>query len=649
MPKSARKPPKAALVHRSTYRKRRREDEDEDNARPARRSRIPVHAAPRRQEEAGQSSIPRSQHLLHNAGAASTTGQSISSEDISLDDVEREKRGRFERRMHLLEQTTSILSEAAGYLSSSQDQTARLARQKAEGKWQRALPFHDEINSALLWFKETLGFRREELSAQHDKLSTLFGEALDLYEDLVAAQARTSGGHGAYPYIQLLHTEYEQHQRELREPKPLGYVRYLYCPSIRIRHRLIRQISLFERSFSVILAEQERSCRITRILSAATSLKEWCPPSGLSKHVPLIGRALQYHRPCVCDQSHHKAHLSFSSSKDSDILGTYKICLSTDSESYIVATLHLQAESPEAPDKGKKSSSKRVMFQQSHHAQCQTWIPCEGICEAFAEGPGNYALHTNEAQSRNLRCEVPQDSKFRLRSLRDIIKSGTLIELGALKRAILGALLTYTYLFTVKTPFWDNSEEEPDFWFREETHTKDVDIRQIFLRCPDQSCVPSGAQNWPKALNRERPSLPALGKLLFEVWQGTACTWDALIKRHENHEGVNMLSHHWLLAIDNCLDQSEVLRDGGDIRDDPKLRSAFVNRVAKILQRMVEISEDCCFDEALKGGHTRTIAEAAAFELPNASYRFAEGASNEKHQVCLHDDEERARDSITGE
>lgn len=651
MPKLARN---SQVALRSTRSKRRRKDEDsKDNARPAHRPRIIEHTSRHGQEETREESVVRSQHPLHNAPTGSITRRNISQAGPPPADMKSSECNRFKTAMCLLKQTTSILSEAAGYLSSSKDEIAHTARQKVREKWQNALPFHEEIHGALLRLKEVLKLHHEELSAQHDKLFPLFKEILDLYEEMITKQARdtsTAKSHDAYPYIHLLHIEYEQHQRELRRPKPLGYIRYICWPSVRIRQRLMDQINLCEKSFDVVLAEQEFKSRTAKILSAATILDEWCPPSGLSKHVPLISGAIKLYRPCVCDQSHHQVRLSFSSSKDSDTLGAYNICLSTDSEIHIIATLHLlRAETLETTAKEKEPSAKQARFEELQHARCQAWDPCEGICEAFAKGPGKYALHANEANLQDLRCEVPRGPDFRLKSFREILQSGTLIGIGASKRAILGALLTYTYLFTVKTPFWDDSEEEPDFWFREEIRTRELDIGQIFLRYSDYPPVPSEAQNWPKVLNRERPSLPALGKLLFEVWQGTACTWDALIKRQDNHEGENPLSHHWRLAIDNCLDKSDVLRDGGDIRQDPELRSAFVNRVAKILQRMVEISEDRCFENVLKGGRKYIIAQEAASRGLNASYRPADGSSYHKDKLCLHDGEDQARTSITEE
>jgi hypothetical protein len=105
-------------------------------------------------------------------------------------------------------------------------------------------------------------------------------------------------------------------------------------------------------------------------------------------------------------------------------------------------------------------------------------------------------------------------------------------------------------------------------------------------------------------LNPEHPTLPALGKLLFEIWQGVALDWDQLldkVKDCEKSENDKFgFGCYQLLAIKTCLgQQGQVLKDAGSIKHSETLRPHFVHRIIKTMQWLAEKSALSTLDQIL--------------------------------------------------
>ncbi|GAB7323070.1 hypothetical protein MBLNU13_g05584t3 [Cladosporium sp. NU13] len=124
--------------------------------------------------------------------------------------------------------------------------------------------------------------------------------------------------------------------------------------------------------------------------------------------------------------------------------------------------------------------------------------------------------------------------------------------------------------------FWQFGIGEPDFWFnktsRGPAHDNLVPVMQY------RPEVPSSEATAPleKIMNSQRPSLPALGKLLLEIWLGSVVPWDNLQARMDECRK-KIGGEHWALAVETCLWGAEDagLREPGHLLDIPEMRAEF--------------------------------------------------------------------------
>jgi hypothetical protein len=149
-------------------------------------------------------------------------------------------------------------------------------------------------------------------------------------------------------------------------------------------------------------------------------------------------------------------------------------------------------------------------------------------------------------------------------------------------RLILTLLLSYAYLYLGGSSWWPNARLDSGLWFAD--HLDDKIIRPFL-----QFSTAKEHQKWAveKCINPVRPSLPAFGKLILEIWLGRPITWG-----EEDMQGVindcqrSALGPHIYGIANSCIEADPILKGEGRLRDNLLMKKTFVSNVVKTLQYM---------------------------------------------------------------
>lgn len=564
--------------------------------------------------------------------------------------------------LQMLWHCTMIYEQAARFFVTSELKVAKRARKATNRDGPVSTSFHSKLFVDLTDLRLVMFPRRSCLYVSGDKISKAAEKVLDVFAHLIANNTITAQK-GTLSTRQKLMSLIEEYNSSLNQPEPdslssLGYRRHIRHPDFHSRQKLVRRIKRCKRIFcefaDLVLTPADSPAQHAfeislDVLEDAGAVKEWDPPSSLAKHASLMKETLSAHWPCKSQCQHNDFHIAFASSKDSDILGTYKACVLTATNDCDQATLHLLR--PDLTETGTKAKvtvlpRKGKKVQVPSGEACRSWAKASSFCSALRAGAGDYQLDAKDAV---IRLQVSQRPALHLRSLRKALSDGNLKNhIKSRERIVLGVILVYTYLHTIDTEFWSEHDKEPDVWFAETIDDNAMQIREIYLRFThtvtnSESMLPSSLLGW---INKNRPSLPALGKLLLEIWHGRAIPWgeiDSVVAQRADDEG-NPTSEYWLMAIKTCLGEgADELKRNGNLRNDAELRSIFIDKVVKSLQWLAESLFRRSFSQiisptALPFKSTKIRAsEAERFLI--RPVRDIRVSSTEHGRLCLHDGE----------
>ena len=484
---------------------------------------------------------------------------------------------------------TDILKCISRYYVQSTDSFAAHARDDVNRSVRRRESFHGHVLLALIHLSEKA--RRHRNGDLTGDLQEQVGGTLDVYNELVAHAyrrerailLRSRGG------LVRLRQEWGAY-REDREQSV--YRKYLSCPRPQLRRKLRAQIKRCTEAFDHQYRDDAMATGRSSILLDAERVKEWKPPSSLSLHNNLLLKIMATYQRCMCtyasDHDSSTVRLTYSHTRSEDILGTYKMCFVHANGHSPTSTLHL-SEPDHTPQ------ARKLRFAEQEYESSPVWEPCPTFCATGRPAHESYVFRANEAR---LQYSVPSTQppdrilNSEWRSLRHFLSS---IDppfndiFNPVETVRLGVTLAYIYLYTGETIFWQVGTGEPDFWFNEAIRGSAHDNLVPFMSY--RSDVPSSEATPPleEIMNSQRPSLPALGKLLLEIWLGSVVTWDNVRARMDECRK-KIGGEHWALAVETCLWGAEDagLREPGRLQDEPEMRAEFVRRVIKTMQYILE-------------------------------------------------------------
>jgi hypothetical protein len=484
---------------------------------------------------------------------------------------------------------TEILRCVARYYVQSTDSYVAQARDNVNRSVRGKECFHGHVLLALLKLSEKA--RRHRKGDLTGDLREQVGETLDVYNELVAQAykrertilLRSRGG-----LIRLKHEwgAYREHREQS------VYRKYMSCPRPQLRRKFRAQIKSCTEAFDYQYRDDAIATGRSSILVDAGLVKEWKPPSSLSVHNNLLLKIMATYQKCMCsygsDHEGSRVRLTYSHTRSEDILGTYKLCFVHANGHSPTSTLHLS-------EPNHKLQAGRLRFAGHDRTSGPTWESCLTFCNTSRPADESYVFRANEARLQySISPTRPPNlsSEAGWRSLRHLLSSMDppfKAVFNPVETVRLGVTLAYIYLYTGETIFWQVGTDEPDFWFNEVIRGSAHQNLVPFVQYRSEARSSATTPPLEESMNKQRPSLPALGKLLLEIWIGSVVHWEDVPARLDECRK-NIGGEYWALAVETCVWGSEdaVLKEEGVLQKSPMMRAEFVRRVIKSMQWILE-------------------------------------------------------------
>jgi hypothetical protein len=154
-------------------------------------------------------------------------------------------------------------------------------------------------------------------------------------------------------------------------------------------------------------------------------------------------------------------------------------------------------------------------------------------------------------------------------------------------RLILALLLSYAYLYLGGSSWWPNTRSDAGLWFADHLDPK---IIRPFL--PFSTAEEHQSGYLETAINPARPSLPAFGKLILEIWLGRRIPWgNEVMKGVKTDCHRSALGPHIWRTAQSCIEHDPKLKGEGKLRDNALMKETFISNVVKVLQYMCELAD----------------------------------------------------------
>ena len=554
----------------------------------------------------------------------------------------------------LLQRTTNVLLEAAKYYVVSNGKTAVKAREAASATASKLSggsdPFHAALHGRLTSLQGSLKDIETIASQAEDAVSRL----LNSFEHLI--EGSDNDAQTRYPGLQRLQDLFEADKVTKRRPKPLGYRKYLFNPGQDIKVRLKQDIADCCDALSNNDVDQDSAA----ILSDLETIQEWKVPASMLRHASRIRSVLYKYWTCQCHHGHENVKLAFtalpSAYPSDDIVGCYQLCWPLSNGSTISHTwpaLHLLEQQQSSPKPKSNPGKKSVRFASSHLPDTEVSVSrtttLSTICEALGTSNGQYTVQLNEDVLRTVISDhtsgQPNISTSSVQSLRSALGSAAVVPFHKTRpkdRIVIAMALAYTYLHLSDTEWWPKREVQPDFWFKNDLSRSALQVTLPFLHFQPTDTT-NAKVSTEGYINPKRPSLPAFGKLLLEIWKGSKINWgeelDSVVAECE----LDPLGEYWLCAVNACLGTENVLKEDGSFSTSVRMRAAFVLKVIKSLQwlfeKCVRQPVDTLFaapEEAAGLGKLKGLG-ALSLKRDAASYTAALDPPKDANLWCLHD------------
>jgi hypothetical protein len=514
--------------------------------------------------------------------------------------------------LELLQACTKIYLEIAKFYVGD-NKVAIRARQKVERKSRgqyRNATFHATLLSRLAFLDGILDQYLHESDIGYSECAAIVEETLRVFNDVVSDVDEPTSIQ--YPGLHSLIDEHNIDKTDSRKPKPLGHRICLFCPSNLLQDLLVEQVLRCSDALGAEINTANHGTRmeVGSILADIAPLQEWRAPEGTTASAERLHDTIAQLPDCNCGHRHDLLKASFLSPGSRAKLFQHLLCVpATSTQPYYWYVSQLDVV--ERPEDEQVSSEKtnKVRFVdveptqtapqstvwRTYRTMCNVMKSAGPVKKLFVDKNGALGAHVSDDDHLD-QVPVQLDS---LQSLMSGSKALSFSHVSKKERIILGVVLSYTYLYLSDTAWWPNKEVRPDFWFKRNTASNGMRMRRPLLSVGIRETDRAIAYSVEAFMNKQRPSLPAFGKLLLELWKGTNIEWkdlDAAIQEcAEDYVG-----SYWLCAVHACLGEDPAMKEAGSIRDSPRLRSVFVHKVIKSLQWLLENLCRISVNEVLK-------------------------------------------------
>ena len=570
----------------------------------------------------------------------------------------------------LLQQTTNILEQAAGFFVRSNSKAAIKARELIDRTGPGHRPFHAEIHASLGELQKSI--RPWKRTTALDHAQDGIKQALGSFEALIRAVNTAQGTDGppehAYAGLHSLRSMYDLDTKtSKRRPKPLGFRKYLCCPTVEMRMRLKNDI----KACSQLLSRGPEADGSADILSELETIYERPVPSSMLDHATRVRDVLLRHWDCTCGEEHHDVKLAFTASPrraaaalNDDLVGCYRLYWPVESSSEHTRSmplLHLirgpSTDASSTSNVRKKSRKRTVRFadtdggeESAAESEITSVETFSTICDAVHLNSGECVVRADEETvgSFAVTSDLVSKSASPLLSLRALLVPGTpwtQKDMPPIQRVIMALALVYAYLHLSDTAWWPRHEVVPDFWFMNKASKHGLEAGLPFLSlnfCPANPSKTT-TEGW---INPVRPSLPALGKLLLEIWKGAQLNWGKELEAAVAECELDYVGKYWLCAINACLGKESALKEDGALHNTTHLRSVFVLKVVKSLQWLFEKCLRSSFDSVFPAPEPLTPSGPPQVSRTGSKSRTIPTRPSTKaidagNLLCLHDGSEQ--------
>ena len=285
------------------------------------------------------------------------------------------------------------------------------------------------------------------------------------------------------------------------------------------------QRSAIEQSLATCVTVFEADLTYSSLTELTESDVEWHPAAEYFGSVEGVQGLLMSHLCCDCDVQ-HQALVSFSlpcrlrQGESAQPVARCCTCFQGQEGAWHQAEVQVDLAAKE----------RRARFQDaSIHDRPEPllWQSLGSFCQRFSNTSESLILVAKQNRLLEL---TPQSNTFQtsptdMISLRDwIMRGGSsfLTNTNEIDRLALAILMAYAYLHLSGSVWWPDHKLEPDIWFSGGPSPESRFLRQPFLTLDLPSQFAEGAveDKVDALINGKRPSLPAFGKMLLEIWTG---------------------------------------------------------------------------------------------------------------------------------
>lgn len=548
--------------------------------------------------------------------------------------------------LQLLRQTTGILSHAARYYVESQSEKAAKARELVGRPSPGRKAFHAALLSRLSFLDQALNSR--QILDDCDDAWDSVHKVLETFDTLVYTKDNGKSSvyqrDIGYSSLHALHTVYLTQRRAGRRRQNLGYRKCLFCPEVDMRARLLSDVF----NCSKALVSQSSESVIEDVLPAAETVSERNVPPSMLQHATRIREILKQYWACDCDDRHEEVKIAFTACPKrgtdrihENVVGCYRLywpkLRSADHTACLPALnlLDIKAKTDERSRKVRFADEQGIPA--SHGTRLAPARVCKTVCEAVNSFEGNCVIQTNEETLRSFTVnpgEFPS-AGHSVYSLRTVLSPGSRIRLTKRERAIMAVTLAYTYLHLSDTEWWPRSEVLPDFWYLCDHNGLKAGLPFLLLNAP--SDTQNGAGTIERWINPARPSLPAFGKLLLEIWNGGPLSWGSELDAALAECKADWVGPHWLCAAMACLEESG-LKEKGILRHSDSMRSTYVLKVIQSLQYLCEGLMQVSMDLLFRREDPELPLTPTPVGVKVAGPSPLEAKTQSMNHLCLHDE-----------
>ncbi|KAK4553802.1 hypothetical protein LTR86_008977 [Recurvomyces mirabilis] len=501
----------------------------------------------------------------------------------------------------LLERATTVLLEIAGFYVSGHADAVRARKKVQQRLRRRRIAGQPAFHAALLSRLTALHDLLKSGLDKFDLASLVPSDAVQLTLDMFAELADDGDALQLERHSAVRHLiEAHDHDKLILGPRRLGHRICLFCPSVELQNRLLDQLLTCQDAVSMT-AGNHRPVVLSdpaSVLVDTEGIEEWRGSIDITQAGERLHDVLSQHITCHLHHEHNLVRVSALPILRRGLsTGIYTVCMREEKPESTWHTASLELLDSRAHIQETISRSKKVHFlpPQSHDHLENKKFSAENdtepamLCDMLYRTTGTALRANHTTMCRNLgtaRYQPP--TRLDLVSLRDVVGSHPkdgYKQLSKKERIEVAVVLSYAYLHLCETVWWPADHIELDLWlprFGDRTSTNSP-----FLDACSRPSAAQSAYSLEWYMNDQRPSLPAFGKLLLEVWKGGAVDWKDLRSTVEECND-DPIGAYWMCAVNACLGDDLTLRSAGSVRALGQIRSNYVHKVVKSLQWLLE-------------------------------------------------------------